>query len=70
MTEHIPDQLCFSVEETRKRLKISRGLMYEAVRTGQVPSIRVGKRILIPRQALYRLLNVTTVAVNGDSETS
>jgi len=50
------NRLTLSVEEAGKMLGLSRGLMYEAVRTGQIPSIRVGRRILIPRLALERLL--------------
>ena len=50
------NRLTLSVEEAGKMLGLSRGLMYEAVRTGQIPSIRVGRRILIPRLALQRLL--------------
>jgi len=49
-------RLTFTVEEAAKRLGLSRGLMYEAVRMGQVPSIRIGRRILIPRAALERML--------------
>jgi len=37
-------------------LGISRGLAYEMVRTGEIPSIRFGKRILVPQQALELLL--------------
>jgi len=48
--------LVLTVEEARKLLRLSRGLMYEAVRSGQIPSIRVGRRILIPCAGLQRLL--------------
>ncbi len=48
--------LVYSVAEAGKRLGLSRGLMYEAIRTGQIPSIRIGRRILIPCVALDRLL--------------
>lgn len=51
-----PDRIVFTVNEARVKLGISRGLMYEAIRQGQIPSIRVGRRILIPRAALERLL--------------
>ena len=50
------NRLTLSVEEAGKMLGLSRGLMYEAVRTGQIPSIRIGRRILIPRAALHRML--------------
>ncbi len=51
--------LVYSVAEAGKRLGLSRGSMYEAVHTGQIPSIKVGRRILIPRVALDRLLEGT-----------
>jgi excisionase family DNA binding protein len=50
------DQLVLSVEEARKLLGISRGLAYEGIRTGQIPSIRIGRRILIPYAKLERML--------------
>jgi excisionase family DNA binding protein len=46
----------FTVEEAAKLLGVSRGSAYEAVRRGELPSIRVGKRILVPRAALERLV--------------
>ncbi len=45
-----------SVEETAEVLGIGRNSAYEGVRTGQIPSIRIGKRILVPRIALERIL--------------
>lgn len=36
---------------------IGRNNAYEGVRTGSIPSIRVGKRILVPKVALDRLLD-------------
>lgn len=64
------DRLVLTVEEARQQLGLSRGLMYQAVRIKQVPSIRVGKRILIPRHALYHLLEAKTGDTNHDSEPS
>ncbi len=56
MEEKVSEKLVISVEEGRKLLGLSRGLMYEAVRSGQIPSIRIGRRILIPRALLERML--------------
>ena len=56
MTIQNNDHLVYKVEEARKLLRISRGSMYDAIHSGQIPSIRVGRRILIPRIALERLL--------------
>lgn len=38
-----------TVEQARASVPISRGLFYEGLRKGEIPSIRVGTRILIPR---------------------
>ncbi len=51
-----PDSLVYTVLEARLLLGLSRSLMYEAIRTGEVPSVRIGRRILIPKAALNRLL--------------
>jgi len=51
------EPLVFTVEEARHRLGLSRGSCYEAIRRGEIPSIKIGKRILIPKSALLRLLD-------------
>lgn len=56
MAEEQEKNLVLTVMETAKLLRLSRGLAYEAVRLNQIPSIRIGRRILIPRAALTRLL--------------
>ena len=50
------EKLVITVAETRKLLGLSRGLMYEAVRSRQIPSIRIGRRILISRALLEKML--------------
>ena len=49
-------RLCISVPEAAKMLGLSRNFCYELVRTKQIPVIRFGKRILIPRAALEKKL--------------
>src|SRR5688500_12347361 len=51
--------LTLTVEQTAKLMGLSRGSAYEAVRTGQIPSLRIGRRVLIPKHALLQLLGVT-----------
>jgi excisionase family DNA binding protein len=50
-----PDSV-LTVEQAAAILKISRGTAYEAVRTGEIPSVRIGRCIRVPRAALERLL--------------
>jgi len=50
------DRLTLTVEEAAAALGISRASGYEAARRGEIPCIRIGRRILVPRIALDRLL--------------
>jgi excisionase family DNA binding protein len=52
----VGERLTLTVEEAATLLGISRAFAYEAVNNGQIPSIRIGRRILIPKAALQRLL--------------
>ena len=45
------------IEEAAKVLGISRNTAYDAARTGQLPTVKIGKRLLVPRVALARLLD-------------
>lgn len=47
-----------TVEQAAEVLAISRGSAYLGVRAGEIPSVRVGRCIRVPRQALERLLDV------------
>lgn len=47
-----------TVEEAAKRLGIGRNQGYEGVHRGDIPSIKIGKRILVPVAALNRLLGI------------
>ena len=48
--------LTLTVSEAAAALKIGRGLAHEAIRRGEIPAIRVGRRLLVPRRALEKLL--------------
>ena len=51
-----PDRLTLTVDEAAYLLNISRGLAYELVARGELPAIRLGRRIVIPRVAMEELL--------------
>jgi len=53
----LPARLTLTVEEAAATLGISRAFAYEAVRRGDIPSIRIGRRVLVPHAALNRLLS-------------
>ena len=62
--------LTCSVPEAARLLGVSRGVGYEAARSGDLPTIRLGRRLLVPRAALDRMLGIendlsTTLALAG-----
>ncbi len=44
------DRRAYTVEEVARLLGVSRGSAYEAVRTGQIRSLAIGRRIVIRPQ--------------------
>ncbi len=46
----VPSEAVLTVDEAARILRISRGLAFAATRDGTLPSIRIGRRILIPRR--------------------
>lgn len=51
-----PARLLVPVSEAAQLLGISRGTAFELIGTGQLRSIKVGRRRLVPRQALEELV--------------
>lgn len=51
--------LTLSVEEAARKIGLGRAAAYAAVHRGEIPSIRFGKRILVPKAALEQALQVT-----------
>ena len=45
-----------SVPEAGHRLGISRNSAYDAARRGEIPTIRIGKHLLVPIVAFQRLI--------------
>ena len=48
--------LTITVEEAGRRLKIGRSLAYELARNGKLPTLRLGRRLLVSVVALERML--------------
>lgn len=63
MSEPKRERLTYSVEEAADLLGISRAFAYEAVNRGEIPHLRMGRRILIPRSALHKLVEGATTDV-------
>ena len=46
------DKEFLSAEETAGVFGMSLRATYEAIRVGRIPSVRVGRRVLVPRRAI------------------
>ena len=57
MTEKKPT---LSAEEAGEMLGICKGSVYARIHSGEIPSFRVGRRYVIPRAPLERILDATT----------
>jgi excisionase family DNA binding protein len=57
-----PQRRVVTVEEAAAILQISRGAAYQAAKTKQLPTIRIGRRLLVPLAALEQLLGSATAA--------
>jgi excisionase family DNA binding protein len=51
-----PEHRVVTVSEAASMLRISRGAAYEAARRKEIPTIRIGRRVLVPLAALERML--------------
>lgn len=49
-------RLTLSIAEAALHLGVSKNSVYAAARTGQLPTIVIGRRILVPVKALEKLL--------------
>jgi len=50
-------KLTLTIEEAANLLGIGRNLCYDRVKTGEIPVIKIGRRLLVPRSALEKLLS-------------
>ena len=58
--EAAAERLAYSVGETARLTGLSRDLLYDQMRCGNLPYLKVGRRRLITRQHLRQFLGLTT----------
>lgn len=70
-SEHAPRarqrQQTLSVAEAAEILGISRSSAFQAANNGQLPVIRIGKRLLVPARALEQMLGAPLEASPSES---
>ena len=60
-------KMAYSLKETSKLLGIGITKAYQAANSGELPTIRIGKRILVPVAALERMLEKVTPKPSNDN---
>ncbi|MBP3655486.1 MAG: helix-turn-helix domain-containing protein [Clostridia bacterium] len=53
-------RIALTVEEVRQALGVGRNVAYELVNRADFPKIRVGRKIIIPKEAFYRWVDAQT----------
>ena len=59
MTNDPDSRRTMSVESAAQRLGIGKAAAYRGIKSGEIPSIRIGKRILVPCSAFEALFTST-----------
>ena len=65
--------LVYTAEQTAQLLRCGRTATYEAIRRGEIPSVRIGRSIRVPRHALEQMLTAAgtdSPQTNGAGETA
>jgi len=55
-TGKLPERHTFSVDEAAEILGISRWSAYEAIKKGELAAIKIGRRRVVPRRILEKML--------------
>ena len=58
ITSPTPKRMTVTVEEAAELLGIGRSTAYLAVKSGDLPTIRLGRRLLVPRVQIDRMLGL------------
>jgi excisionase family DNA binding protein len=57
MGDERTQRLTCTVEEAAEPLGIARASAYQAARRGELPTVKIGRRLLVPRQRLEQMLD-------------
>ena len=56
--EEKDNKLCYTIPEAARLLGFSRNFTYELARSREIPIVRFGKRIRVPKAELDRMLRI------------
>ena len=56
----------YTVDEAAEILGVSRNSAYQAVHAGELPAVKIGKRLLVPRIAFEKMLDSAGQKLSGE----
>ncbi len=59
------ERLTYDIPEAGRKAGLGRNASYEAARTGQMPTIKIGGRLFVPRKTWDAILNGEIAAPAG-----
>jgi excisionase family DNA binding protein len=62
--EELPDVL--TTAETARVLRMSRNAVYEAIRRKEIPSLRIGRKLLVSKRDLVQMLGEINAAKGSE----
>lgn len=61
-----PQPVLLRIEECQRVLALGRSKTYELVASGELPSIRIGRSVRVPAEALRRWIEAKTAQAMGE----
>ncbi len=62
-----PERTYFLPDELTNHIPVGRTVIYRELRKGTIPSLRIGKRFIIPKAAFFNWLNTAAMPKEGTS---
>ena len=67
MSQHSNERLTYSIAEACALLGVSRPTLNAAISNGDIPVVRIGKRLFVPRMALEKRLAEQSVQAAAEA---
>lgn len=50
------ERACYTIDELAQLLGVGKASVYKLLKTGKIPSLKAGKKFVVPRAAVHRVL--------------
>jgi excisionase family DNA binding protein len=67
---HDPERLVYTVPEAGRLLGLGRNAAYDAAKRGDIPTLKIGRLLLVPKIPFHRMLEMTGTGPATATETT